>query len=511
MDEVNHALQRMARGTGIVFFGGIIGVLITFVSRTLVARHFERAQYGTFNLALTLLSIGLIMALLGFPSGLPRELSRYRKEGPERVARLISTSLILILITSLMITVVYLLLAPYISQILNDQYLTRALRLTAPAMPFMALTSIIIAISRGFGRVRENFYYQKILAPSAYLLVVLIVVFGGLDFETLFVGYVLSQALTSMSLLIETLRLGILRLRFSFDATIAKGLVVFSVPLMLTGILDYIMNWTDTLMLGYYFNSDIVGLYNAASPLARFIPVFLGSAGFLFTPIATSFYTEDKMKELKRIYQIITRWIFLPTFPLFLLLVVFPEIMITALFGAKYASSYPALEILAIGFMFHTLLGLNGMSLTVIGEPTSNLIGNVFAATSNVLLNIILIPEYGISGAAIATSVSYIVANLFRSGWLYRRTGIHPFGRSYSLQVGVAILITLALKALAPANVGFITALIVVGASFLCYAAIILLLKTVEPEDIDLVRAIGQKFGWDLGFITRFLERFERL
>ncbi len=164
-------------------------------------------------------------------------------------------------------------------------------------MPFLALTSLLVAISRGgFNRVRENFYYQRILSPLLYLLVVLVVVFGGLDFGTLFTGYVLAQAATFTALLFEMLRLGILRLRLSFSSRLARELVVFSAPLMLTGILEYIMNWTDTLMLGYYLNSDVVGLYNSASPLARFIPpVFLGSAGFLFMPIATAFYTEGKL------------------------------------------------------------------------------------------------------------------------------------------------------------------------------------------------------------------------
>ncbi len=65
MDELNAALQKVARGTGIIFFGGIIGAFIGFISKTLVARSFERSQYGTFNLALTVISIGAIIALMG--------------------------------------------------------------------------------------------------------------------------------------------------------------------------------------------------------------------------------------------------------------------------------------------------------------------------------------------------------------------------------------------------------------------------------------------------------------
>lgn len=508
MDEVNRALQRMARGTGIVFFGGIIGVILGFTSRTLIARYFERSQYGTFNLALTILSVGLVIAMLGLSSGVTRELSRYRKEAPERVTSLISTAFFIVLVSSLTVAMGYVILAPYISLLFHDGLLEYALRVSAPAMPFLALTSLLVAISRGFNRVRENFYYQRILSPLLYLLVVLVVVFGGLDFGTLFTGYVLAQAATFTALLFEMLRLGILRLRLSFSSRLARELVVFSAPLMLTGILEYIMNWTDTLMLGYYLNSDVVGLYNSASPLARFIPVFLGSAGFLFMPIATAFYTEGKLGELNRIYRIITRWIFLPTFPLFTLLVVFPETTITGFFGPKYSAASTALQILAVGFMFHTFLGLNGMSLVAIGEPNANLVGNIFAATFNVILNALLIPSYGINGAAVATSVSYVVANLFRSWWLYLRTKIHPFGRSYLRQLAVAVVIVPILMLLAPADVGLLMALLLVGLSFLVYLVIILLLRTVEPEDVALLRAVGQRLGWNVEPLARVLERF---
>ena len=510
MDEVNSALQRVARGTGIVFFGGIIGTFLGFLYRTIIARHFERAQYGTFNLALTLLSVALIVALIGFPTGLPREISRYRKEAPQEIRFLISTALLIGISASTLMVVVYFFLAPWFSQVLNDPYLSHALRWISPALPFMALSAILIAISRGFDRVRENFYYQRLLSPLLYLLVTIVVVFGGFDFRFLFAGYVVVQAVVAVLLLRELKKIGLLEFGLFLKRDLAAKLVLFSVPLMLTGILEYVMGWTDTLMLGHYFNSDIVGLYNSASPLARFIPIFLASAGFLFMPIATGFYTEGKLDELRRIYVIVTRWVFLPTFPLFLLLMVFPEATITGLFGAKYSAAAPALQILALGFVFHTILGLNGMSLVVIGQPNKNLMGNVFAATTNVVLNVLLIPPYGIEGAALATAVSYVVANLFRSGWLYRETGIHPFGRSYTVQLVAATATALALKVLAPEGVNIFMAILLVALSFMVYLVVVLLLRTVEPEDVALLRAVGQRLGWNLEPLARILERFSR-
>ncbi|WP_240910943.1 hypothetical protein [Thermococcus sp. MV5] len=71
MSEVNKALHRIARGAGIVFVGTIISTLFGFFNKAIIARYFATAEYGVFNLALTILSIALVIATLGF--GLPPE------------------------------------------------------------------------------------------------------------------------------------------------------------------------------------------------------------------------------------------------------------------------------------------------------------------------------------------------------------------------------------------------------------------------------------------------------
>ncbi|MBP1911651.1 oligosaccharide flippase family protein [Thermococcus stetteri] len=89
MSEASQALQRIARGTGIVFFGTVFWLFFEFLSRALIARHYSTAEYGVFNLALTVLSIALILATLGFQNSLPRVVAFYREKEPSRVRDLI--------------------------------------------------------------------------------------------------------------------------------------------------------------------------------------------------------------------------------------------------------------------------------------------------------------------------------------------------------------------------------------------------------------------------------------
>ena len=82
MSEASQALQKIARGTGIVFAGTVISMFFGFLSRAVIARHFSTSEYGVFNLALTVLSIALVVATLGFQNALPRGVSFYREREP---------------------------------------------------------------------------------------------------------------------------------------------------------------------------------------------------------------------------------------------------------------------------------------------------------------------------------------------------------------------------------------------------------------------------------------------
>jgi O-antigen/teichoic acid export membrane protein len=260
LDETGKALQKVARGMGIVLAGTVISMFLTFLSRAIIARYFDRYQYGSFALTLTILSIATTVALLGLQSGLPREISRYLKEKREEVPTLVITGLLMVIVASFNMTGITIYFAPCLALLLHDRYLGETLRLTAPALPFMATTMLLAAVSRGYGRVRENLYYRNILPPLLFLMILTGGFLVEFSFTFVFLAYVTAQFLSAVIATIDMIHQGLLPRRLRFSDRRVRELLLFSLPLMLTGILDYVMDWTDSLMLGYYFNPDIVGL-----------------------------------------------------------------------------------------------------------------------------------------------------------------------------------------------------------------------------------------------------------
>ncbi|AFK22067.1 flippase [Pyrococcus sp. ST04] len=508
MDDVTLALHRIARGTGIVFIGTLISMFFGFLSRTIIARHFSPIEYGTFNLAITVLNIGVVIATLGFQNALPREIAFYREKEPSRIKDLISTALIIVSLNSLIWGVVLTIGAGKISQILNEPRLNYALRTVALALPFSALTITMISISRGFGRVREKVYFQNIVYPTSWLILVILSVLFNLSFALTFYMYLLAQLLTFLALTAEVYRIKLLNFKLSFNLRIGKELIIFSLPLLFTGILAFVMNWTDTLMLGYYKGSEIVGIYNAASPLARLIPIFLNSATFLYPAIVSQLYAQGKISEMKRVYQILTKWIFLLTLPVFSVMFLFPEATIRFFFGNKYVSATSALRILALGFMFHTFLGLNGLSLIVIGESGFIMISNLISTILNIFMNILLIPKYSIEGAAIATAISYFIGNVLNSVRLYQETKIHPFSWNYVKPLAISFILLGLIQSL-HLKVPSIWHAVPILVMFLgVYFFLVLLSKSVDREDVELLLAIEKKLGIDLKIMKKILRRF---
>ena len=195
--------------------------------------------------------------------------------------------------------------------------------------------------------------------------------------------------------------------------------------------LNMIMQWTDTLMLGYFMTPDFVGLYNGALPFAQLIGIGVGAMSFIYVPIASQLYSQNLMKDLKRTYEVLTKWIFSAVLPLFLVLFFFPEVVLNFLFGANYIGAGNALRILATCFFIHTFLGPNGVTLLIMGRTRFLMYASLTGAILNIMLNITLIPLWGITGAAAATMLSLGTAHVLNSAGLYQVSRIHPLTRNY--------------------------------------------------------------------------------
>lgn len=511
----NEALTKVAKGTAIALVGVVLGLLFAFISRIMVARYGTQSDYGVFSLALVILSIFVIIASLGLESGVIRYIAYFRGENAlERVRGTISASIIFASLAGIFLGLTLFFAADIISTgIFQNPALAYPLRIFAIAVPFTTLITLLTSIFLGFDRVDAKAYFQDILMSALFPLLLIIILLLSLPFTSVFLAYLGSIILSFIGLVIYAIKRLPLPMKFAIRPGIkleGKNLLLFSLPLFGVVMLQFIIAWTDTLMLGYFKTPEVVGLYNAAHPLAVFISMPASTMAWIYLPITSGLFSRDQAPEIKRNYKVLTKWLCSLTLPLFLVLLLFPESVLSLSFGATYTPASQALRILCLGFIIVNLLGLNGPTLMALGKSTFLMWATLVAAVINIGLNIALIPPMGLEGAAIATVVALTTINVIKSIKLYSMIRAQPFSKNLLKPALASVALILLIYAIAGSLMT--VTLWMLPLFLMLYYAIcglaMLFTRSFDQEDIAMLLKIEKKMGINAAPIKKILARF---
>ena len=507
---INGSLQQIAKGTGIIFIGTMIGSLLAFIGRIILVRFVSQSEYGIYSLAFTILGIFVMISTLGLGDGLTRHIAYYKGKGDEtKVSTIIFLSIKIVLVTSIFIGTISLLTSDFISaNIFKSPELSMPLKIISISIPFIVLINIFVAITRGFGIVNVKIYFQDLLKSILSLLFLIIAVLLKLSFIGVVYAIVLSSITTCLIFAAYMAKKYLLPMRKNVvSEPMTKELLSFSIPLLAVSMLMMVLSWTDTLMLGYLTTPDIVGLYSVALPLAMLLSMIITSMSFIYIPIIAKLYSQNLIYELKKTYAILTKWVFLISSIIFFILIVFPDIVLDILFGSRYISASVALQILAFGFFMNICLGFAYNTLLVLGKSKFLMWTFAISAIINIILNMILIPLMGFIGASIATAVSIIIAKVLNAIELYRFFNIHPFSKNYIKLVGLLIVFIFVFYILRNLVIMSFFAAVALFLLFLVsYGFSIVFIKSFDSEDIMILLAIEKRLGVNLTTLKKILK-----
>lgn len=513
---VNDSLGWVAKCTMIVFVGTALSILLGFISRVIIVRFITQEEYGIYCLSLTIINVFATIATLGLKEGSTRYIAYFRGiKRKNEVDSIVYSSIKIALISSISIAIVSFLISDFISEsIFNTPNLAMPLKIFSISIPFTVLITIFIAIFRGFDKIWPSVYFQNILRNILFILLLVTLILSGLSLLGVVYAYFVSITITCIFFLIyfiKKLSLSV-KLHCLNSNQIERNLLVFSIPLFITNILGMVTSWTDTLMLGYFKSPDVVGLYNGALPFANLIHLAIVSVGFIYVPIISQFYSRNLAKDIKRMYVVITKWIFLLTLPILLVLIFFPEIILGFFLGHNYVEASIILQILALAFFLDPFFGPNYYTLIVRGETSFLMLSSLSSAVINIILNITLIPLMGIIGAAIATSLSLILLEILIAMRLYSTSKIHPFTRNYLKSISLLIIIISIFYILnIVLSLEFIYRIFVFSFLFLVvYPLSLLVCGSLNNEDIIMLLKIESIIGIDLKPIKSLLKKYVR-
>ncbi len=515
-DLVTRSLGKVSKGAGVLFFGTVIGLFFGFLAQILIARFYSPEEYGLFNLFFTVLSIFSSIGVLGLRNGISRYIGYYlgSKES-EHINSVEGWGLLIGTIGGISFGAILYVSAPWIGPLFSESpAFVDYLRIAALAMPFYVLLIVLTSIFRGFQRTREQILFFDLGKNAVFLLLSGIIGFMALPFVGIIWAMFLAITLMMVTLTIYYLQkrkdLFDTAKRISLEMDMGKKIILFSIPLVIVDIMYKVLGWTDTLMIGYFITDADVGFYNVAKILATTISIASGVAHFIYTPLVAGLYAQKKFKENDVIYTTLTKWLCFISLPITLLLIFFPNEIIDIFFGIDYADSVIPLQILAIIYFINILMGPNGATLTAYGKTNFLMYATSASGGFNIALNVLLIPIYGIIGAAIATGISILSINVIRVYKLKAISGVHSLKSATLKPVVLTVLVSVLLAlilGLVPVHPIIILVIAIVVFYFI-FLSSMLFTHTVSKEDIRLLNMVEDKIGIDLGFLRNLLRRF---
>jgi len=205
-----------------------------------------------------------------------------------------------------------------------------------------------------------------------------------------------------------------------------KDILFKSGPMAVSAASFLLMQSMDVLMLTKLTTYETVAYYSAAIKLTMIVAIVLASVNSVIAPQISEHYFSKQFNLLKENIKKGTRLIFLVTFPLIIALALLPTLALS-FFGEDYVSAKSALLILLVGQVVNALCGSVGIYLNMTGKQKSFQLILVSALILNIVLNYVLIPKFGMVGAAIATSASMILWNITAVVYVYKKDKIKIF------------------------------------------------------------------------------------
>ena len=499
-DSINHSLKIIVKSSVFVFIGIFLAKIFSYAYRVIIAQSYGPEAYGLFSLALMVVSWISIIAIFGLESGLIRYISIYRgRKEKNKVNYIFRKSFYFLLVTGIAGGTLLFFSSSFIANnIFNEPGLTLFLKLFSIALPFNVLFVSFLSLLRAYQKVGWSIFISNFLINFLYLAFILLFIVVGFGVIAIPLSYVIGTFLVFLVLIVvlkkQVPEISIKKSKENFPL-VFREILSYSWPLIFAGALWKLFKWTDLFFIGFFMTAADVGFYNAALPIALLLSFSSDIFMQMFNPLIIKEYSKNRVNNIKQLSKQVGKWIYMINLPILMLLIVFPGAFLNILFGEEFLVAENALRILSIGAFFLSFNGISLVILGALGKSKTILYNSIIISVINLILNILLIPKYGITGAAISTSFSLLVLNFIFTFQVYKKTGIIPI-RKKNLNVFFSAVISLGALLLIKSFVviNFFSLILLIAFFIFIYIFLILIFGSFDKSDVMIFKSFLGKF-----------------
>lgn len=490
--------ETMVKNAGVGFIGQGIFVIIRFAINIIITKAIGPESYGFFVLAMTVISFLEVQSLFGMESTIVKFVAEYiAKRDILRLKGTILWGIVLSTLVSIILGVALFGTADLIAvHLFHKEALIPVLRVIVISVPFTSITTILLAAIQGANRIKYKVLVQRIQIPLLRFVSIMAVVFMGYKL----MGIVWTYVFVAIAGII----IGCYYLNKTFNGIFREGPVVierrkitfFSTQLLFSGLFLQTINKADILIMGYFLPASIIGIYGIVTRIPLLLSMPLNSVNATFGPIISGLNAKSDRERLEQQFKTMTRYVLTLSLPIFALIFFFPD-NILSLFGPAFVEGDKALLILMAGQMINVATGSSGLILMMTGKVFVNLINSGIFCVLNIIMNIILIPKYGMIGAAWSSTIAISAIQVCRLVEVWFILKIQPYSRDIMKPVLSSVLaswIFLLVYYLDPGinreHIGFISILCLL---YLASYVLFLWFFKFSPEDYIVLRNLKKR------------------
>jgi len=479
---------ELLKGAGVVFSGRVVGRGLGFLSHFLFARFLGPNPYGVFLLSLALFNFVALISDLGLKAGVLRKAAAAEGRGDREIVKgTILGGALLVLGASVLGAVVLIVMRGWAVTSFKAPELAWLLPLFAFALPFAMVGMIFLSGLQALRRMEALSVIQYLCDPFLRVVIFMGLILLGYGLFAVAAAHLLTSVMIAVLSVVWLSSIVPLLSRPSFTRFRAGPLLAFSLPLLMSNLVGFVIQWADSLFLGYYMTAREVGIYGAAVRLAGLGGIFLMAFSTIFAPKIYALYGKGNLEEVGRLYQRSTRWVLMCVVPLFFFTVIHAQPLL-ALFGPEFVKGSPALIVLAVAYLIMTGTGPAGDVVLMSGRSKAILYTSAVAGALGLGLNFYLIPRLGLIGAALATGVAIVVANLGNVFLAWRFTGLQPYTKAIAKPILVALAVAGLHAAIGPLLGGETLPRLLGGAVIWLMYPVLLCRLGLETEDLEVWR-----------------------
>jgi len=389
----------------------VVGLFFSYIVVIWITNNYGASEFGMYTFGITVLGIATLVPKIGLDQSLIRIMSELHAN--YKISDIVSSLwkvILLVLVLSILTGSLLYFYSKVIAQIFDNQSYEFILKIVSYTIFPIVLIKILSATMQGMGKIRLFSIISLILLPFIFFITLQVNDLAIKDVQLLEIYSISSYVAAIIGFLIvgKVLPLGSITKSRIYPI---KRMIKISFPMMMAGSVMLIMTWTDILMLSYFSSDMNVGIFSAAQKVSFLAGMGLMVVNAHVAPKIAKFFVAGRHEELERLVHNASKLIISISFPILLLIFIFPE-EIMEFFGKEFIVGSSVMMMLSIGQLINVLCGPVGSIMQMTNNQTifKNVVS--LALIVNILLNYILIPVYGIEGAAIASMTSMILWNI---------------------------------------------------------------------------------------------------